>query len=160
MNIAMGSLQGPLFANIFMCSIESKLEQANKIPPMYRCFVDDTLVMMPNKEKANEFLHVLNNLHKNIAFTMEVESNNSIPFLGMHITKFDGKLETQVYRKPTNNGLLLHFPSLVDNRYKKYLVNTKVVCILCQDLGSLCHSSEDWYQFCCFMVICLFEMYS
>ena len=62
MNIAMGSLQGPLFANIFMCSIESKLEQANKIPPMYRCFVDDTLVMMPNKEKANEFLHVVNNL--------------------------------------------------------------------------------------------------
>ena len=31
-----------------------------------------------------------------------------------------------MYRKPTDTGLLLHFQSHVDNRYKKGLVNTMV----------------------------------
>ena len=33
---------------------------------------------------------------------------------------------TRVYNKPTNTGLLLHYYSNVDNRYKKTLVNTMV----------------------------------
>ena len=33
---------------------------------------------------------------------------------------------TEVYRKPTDTGLLLHFQSHVDSRYKKGLVNTMV----------------------------------
>lgn len=57
---------------------------------------------------------------------MEVEINNSIPFLGMLITKVDGKLETQVYGTPADNELLLHFQSHVDSKSKKCLVNTVV----------------------------------
>ena len=34
------------------------------------------------------------------------------------------KLETQVYRKPTNTGLLLHFHSHTDKRYKNSLLKT------------------------------------
>ena len=34
------------------------------------------------------------------------------------------KLETRVYRKPTNTGLLLHFNSHTDKRYKDSLVKT------------------------------------
>ena len=40
------------------------------------------------------------------------------------ITKNGNKLETQVYRKPTNTGLLLHFQSHTDLRYKKCLIKT------------------------------------
>ena len=36
------------------------------------------------------------------------------------------KLETSVYRKPTNTGLLLHRQSHVDKRYKKSLIKTMV----------------------------------
>ena len=44
----------------------------------------------------------------------------------MLIIKNGNKLETQVYRKPTNTGLLLHFQSDTDFRYKKCFIKTMV----------------------------------
>ena len=54
---------------------------------------------------------------------MELASNNKLPFLGMEITKNGRQLST---RKPTNTGLLLHFHSHVDRRYKTSLLRTMV----------------------------------
>ena len=119
--IAMGSPLEPLLANVFMCHIENQLEQKSMIPSFYRRYVDDTLVSMPNTESATDFLQVLNNVHPSLSFTMELEHDGSIPFLGTVLT-----LTTEVYRKPTDTGLLLHFQSHVDSRYKKGLVNTMV----------------------------------
>ena len=36
------------------------------------------------------------------------------------------KLDTSVYRKPTNTGLLLHFDSHVDKQYKSCLIKTMI----------------------------------
>ena len=36
------------------------------------------------------------------------------------------KIETQVYRKSTNTGLLLHFQSHTDKRYKDCLLKTMI----------------------------------
>ena len=41
--------------------------------------------------------------------------SNSLPFVGMVITKTDNHMNTSVYRKKTNKGLLLHYQS---HRYK------------------------------------------
>ena len=122
----MGSPLGPLLANVFMCHIEDQLEQKSMIPSFYRRYVDDTLVTMPNTESATDFLQVLNNVPPSLSFTMELELDGSIPFLGTVLTRCGGTLMTEVYRKPTDTGLLLHFQSHVDNRYKKGLVNTMV----------------------------------
>ena len=81
---------------------------------------------MPNTESATDFLQVLNGAHPSLSFTMEFEHEGSIPFLGTLITRCGNTLKTEVYRKPTDTGLLLHFQSHVDNRYKKGLVNTMV----------------------------------
>ena len=124
--VAMGSPLGPLLANVFMCHIENQLEQKNMIPSFYRRYVDDTLVKMPNTESAADFLQVLNSVHPSLSFTMEFEHEGSIPFLGTLITRCGNKLTTEVYRKPTDTGLLLHFDSHVDNRYKNGLVHTMV----------------------------------
>ena len=124
--VAMGSPLGPLLANVFMCHIENQLEQNNMIPSFYRRYVDDTLDKMPNTESATDFLQVLNGAHPSLSFTMEFEHEGSIPFLGTLITRCGNTLKTEVYRKPTDTGLLLHFQSHVDNRYKKSLVNTMV----------------------------------
>ena len=42
----------------------------------------------------------------------------------MEIIKIDGNLETRVYRKKTNKGLLLHYQNYVDSRYKQSLLRT------------------------------------
>ena len=44
----------------------------------------------------------------------------------MNISKVSNKLETSVDRKPTNTGLLRHYHSNVDKRYKHCLVNTMI----------------------------------
>ena len=54
---------------------------------------------------------------------MEAATNNRLPFIGMEIIKIH-RLETRVYRKKTNKGLLLHFESHVDSRYKRSLLRT------------------------------------
>ena len=46
--------------------------------------------------------------------------------MGMLITKNGNNLDTQVYRKPTNTGLLLHFQRHTDLRCKKCVIKTMV----------------------------------
>lgn len=47
-----------------------------------------------------------------------------LPFLGMQLLNRAPQIETKVYIKPTNTGLLLHYQSHVDVRYKRGLLKT------------------------------------
>ena len=80
--VAMGSPLGPLLANVFMSSIEEKLDVEGKLPPYYRRYVDDTFTVMPDLSTAKDFLNTLNHAHPAIKFTMEVEKDGMLPFLG------------------------------------------------------------------------------
>jgi len=122
--VAMGSPLGPLLANVFMCHFEEKLTRDGLMPHLYRRYVDDTLARMPNTDAATVFLTTLNGLHPSLTFTMELPVDDRIPFIGIEIIKNGTKLETQVYRKSTNTGLLLHFHSHTDKRYKDSLLKT------------------------------------
>ena len=113
-----------LLANVFMTSIEENLERQGKLPSFYRRYVDDTLTIMPNMAAASSFLNTLNLAHSSVKFTMETESNGMLPFLGTQLLNRSPRIETKVYVKPTNSGLLLHFQSNVDNRYKNGLLRT------------------------------------
>ena len=122
--VAMGSPLGPLLANVFMSHIEENLEREDKLPSFYRRYVDDTLTIMPNIETASNFLNTLNRAHPSVKFTMETEYNGMLPFLGFQLLNRSPQIETKVYVKPTNSGLLLHYQSHVDNRYKKGLLKS------------------------------------
>ena len=122
--VAMGSPLGPLMANAFMCSIEERLQDQGKMPDFYKRYVDDTFSIMPNVETAEAFLSTLNDSHPSINFTMELATNGKLPFLGVEIVKHMSRLETKVYKKPTDTGLLLHYQSHVDVRYKRSLLKT------------------------------------
>ena len=122
--VAMGSPLGPLMANTFMCSLEEQLKLQDKLPSYYKRYVNDTLTAMKDEASAYSFLHVLNDLFPSISFTMELPTENSLPFLGTVLRKDSQKIITSVYVKPTNTGLLLHYDSHVDNRYKKSLIIT------------------------------------
>ena len=123
--VAMGSPLGPLMANVFMCSIEKTLEREGKMPAYYRRYVDDTLTIVPNIASANKFLETLNHCHPSVKFTMEIENNGMLPFLCTQFLNKSTKIQTKVYVKPTNTGgLLLHYKSHVDDRYKRGLLKT------------------------------------
>ena len=79
MMVAMGSPFGPLIANAFLCSIEEKLEQDNKLQDFYRRYVDDTLATMKGVPAAEAFVSTLNNCHPSISFTIELASDNKLP---------------------------------------------------------------------------------
>ena len=57
---------------------------------------------------------------------MELPVDNKISFIGIEIIKNRTKIDSQVYRKPTNTGLLLHFHSHTDKRYKDCLLKTMI----------------------------------
>ena len=88
--VAMRSPLGPLLANVFMCSIEDKLDQDDKLPSYYRRYVDDTFTIMPDMASAGIFLDTLNHRHPSVKFTMEVERNASLPFIGVEL---DGSMD-------------------------------------------------------------------
>jgi len=111
-------------ANTFVCFIEEKLESENKLPSLYKRCVGDTLAAVKDIPTATAFLATLNESHPSISFTMEVANNNKLPFIGMELIQIGKQLKTCVYRKTTNKGLLLHYQSHVDARYKRSLLMT------------------------------------
>ena len=55
---------------------------------------------------------------------METENNDVLPFVEKQLLNRAPQIETKVYVKPTNTGLLLHYHSHVDMRYKRGLLKT------------------------------------
>ena len=83
--VAMGSPLRPLLANVFMSSLEEELKVVGKLPPYYRRFVDGTLTVMPDIITATDFLNTLNHGHPAVKFTMEIEKDGMLPFLGTQL---------------------------------------------------------------------------
>ena len=112
-------------ANTFMCKIKKQLERENKLSMFYKRFVDNSLSVLPDPGAASEFMATLNKLESStVDFTMDLEENGKLPFLGMDVIRNGCRLDTTVSRKPTDIGLLLHYHSHVDARYKRSLLNT------------------------------------
>ena len=105
---------------------KENLEREDKLPSFYRRYVDDTLTIMANIEPASNFLDTLNKAHSSVKFTIETECNGMLPFLGIQLLNRSPapQIETKVYVKRTNAGLLLHYQSHVDNQYKEGLLRT------------------------------------
>ena len=91
-------------------------------PRYYRRYVDETLTVIT----AGQFVNTLNSAHPSVKFTMEIEREGSLPFLGTELLNRAPKIESKVYIKRTITGLLLLFQSHVGIKYKRSLVNTMV----------------------------------
>ena len=76
--------------------------------------MDDTLTVMANENDARQFLQDLNQIHPSLKFTMELENNGALPFLGIQLINKSANIKTEVYVKPSSTGLLLHYESRND----------------------------------------------
>ena len=83
--------------------------------------MDHTITAMLDQHEPKAYLTTPNARHPSISFTMELTSNK-LSFLVMKIVKSGQHVSTSVYKKPTDTGLLLHFHSHVENRYKTSLL--------------------------------------
>ena len=133
--VSMGSPLGPILANIFMCHFESKALDRYCV---YNRYVDDCFLIFSNKLECNQFFEHFNQQHSSLSFTVESESDHTLPFLDIKITRNqDGSLSTSMYRKPTFSGLYLKWTSFVTKQFKINLVN----CLL-NRAWRICSSSE------------------
>ena len=53
----------------------------------YKRYADDTLTAVKDILNATAFLATLNEAHPAISFTIKVEDNNKLPFIGMELIK-------------------------------------------------------------------------
>ena len=71
--VAMGSPLGPVLANIFMCSFESKWLRGcpnDFKPASYRSYVDDIFALFSSTDHADKFKKYLSPKHPNISFSL------------------------------------------------------------------------------------------
>lgn len=83
-------------------------------------YVDDIFAIV-NKQDIHTILNELNNQHDKLQFTVEIEKNNTIPFLELKIHKLDNKLKFDWYTKPTSSGRIINYNSY---QPKKMKINT------------------------------------
>jgi hypothetical protein len=139
--VSMGSPLGPIIANIFMNDFENKhMEELTKLGvKTWLRYVDDTFVIINNKNQAELILEYLNKQHPSIKFTMEKEENSTLNFLDVKIQKKkDLSFTTSTYRKPTFTGVMLNWNSLTSIKYKIGLIS----CLLDRSF-KICSSEKQ-----------------
>ncbi|XP_055543162.1 uncharacterized protein LOC129728731 [Wyeomyia smithii] len=109
---AMGSPLSPILADMVMedllCNTTKKL---SFVPPVLKKYVDDLVLALPQHETQNT-LCKFNEYHPNLQFTMEEESNGSLPYLDTKIIHSANQtLSTEWYSKPIASGRLLNYHS-------------------------------------------------
>ena len=117
----MGNPLSPLLAEIFMDNLEDKISKNKifqKFTYWYR-YVDDILAaFVGTQRQLNVFFDFINELHPNINFTMEIESNNSINFLDLTISKHSNFHDFAIFRKPSHTDMVIHNSSYHPRSHK------------------------------------------
>ena len=122
----MGSPVSPVVANIFMEKIEEMAIKTTSVPPRtWKRFVDDSFSII-KKNAVETFHNTLNSLDPSIQFTLEHEPNGKLAFLDTVITRKNGKLNIDVYRKPTHTDKYLDCNSHHQHKQKTSTAKTSI----------------------------------
>ncbi|XP_078524824.1 vomeronasal type-2 receptor 1-like [Lissotriton helveticus] len=122
---SMGFTGAPTYANIFM----AKFEQAHILEnsewtthlKMYSRYIDDILIVWQGpKTQLEKSIENLNACHSRIKFTHTIDQN-TINFLDITISKQDDRLNTKVFKKPTDRNNALHYSSFHSQSLKNHL---------------------------------------
>ena len=117
--LAMGSAPAPFLANGWLSQFDPKIKDDAKL---YYRYMDD-MVREIKTENIDQKLSEINSYHSALEFTIEKETDNSLPFLDMRIIRKDCKLSSTWYSKPTDTGLIMNFHSFAPQKYKQSVVS-------------------------------------
>ena len=118
----MGGTVSSTTAEIYMQAHErTAISTALHPPKVWELFVDDVYSIVKRTHFQNFFNHI-NNLHQNIKFTMEEESNGKLAVLDTLLKQNNGEISVLVYRKPTHTDQYLHYSSHQQTSCKESVV--------------------------------------
>lgn len=108
----MGSPLSPVLATMVMDALfDDVIPQLPFQLPFIKKYVDDVVCAVPS-DKINVTLTLFNSFNPHIQFTIEEESQSSIPFLDTRIIRTaDNVLILDWYRKPTSSGRYINYYS-------------------------------------------------
>ncbi len=122
----MGSPISMTMANLVMEDLENRIFSSSNDVLMWRRFVDDTFVILPEKYIPSFFSYI-NSMEESITFTMEKENDDQLSFLDVLVKREpDFTFSTCVYRKPTNTDRYLQFDSHHPRSHKRAVLQTLV----------------------------------
>ncbi len=91
---------------------------------IWKRFVDD-IISAVSRNDIDILLQHLNSIEPSIQFTVERETNGDLAFLYLNVYRtIEGKLETDVYRKPTHTDKYLSYNSYHPVSHKKSVAKT------------------------------------
>ena len=125
--IAMGSPLGVLFANAYMCKIESEvLDEVSEKPKIYKRYVDDIFVECDTEDQLTEIHNTMENKSV-LKFTHEIGTEKKLPFLDISVdASSPSRHHMEVHRKSTNTGKCLNASSECPQRYIRGVIRTYV----------------------------------
>lgn len=119
---AMGTKMAPTYATLTMGFLEEQIlypklldkygeDISKEIISCWLRFLDDCFILWnPNYGNIADFYDLLQNLHEQIKFTMDINPKQ-LPFLDILVYKQGTKLETDIYHKETDTFQYLHYTS-------------------------------------------------
>ena len=119
----MGSTISPILVNYVLDDlIRDCLQYLPYYIPFVKRYVDDLILAVPQC-RIHETLEMFNTYNQHIQFTVEEESEQSIPFLDMKVKRSDNNvLSTVWYRKPMASNRFISFRSYHPMKMKINLI--------------------------------------
>jgi len=100
---------------------ESAINASPVTSKIWRRYVDDSFCII-EKNGVTAFHDTLNSIDTNISFTIEHECNGKISFLDILVSRNNGAISVDVYRKPTHTDRYLDF--INSHHDKKHRMST------------------------------------
>ena len=144
--ISNGTAIGTKFAPPYACLVMDKIETAfldseQEKPLLWLRYIDDIFFIWNHGErKLLSFLEWLNNFDSNFKFTYN-HSPEQINFLDVSVYLKNGKIETDIFVKPTDCHQYLHVTSCHPYHTKKSIVYSQGL-----RLRRICSDNEKFFE--------------
>ena len=97
---------------------KSAINASPVAPKIWKCYVDECFCII-KKNGVTAFHDTLNSIDTNTSFTIEQECNGKISFLDTLVSRSNGAVSVDVYRKPTHTDRYLDFNSHHDKKHRE-----------------------------------------
>uniref|UniRef100_K7G6Y6 Reverse transcriptase domain-containing protein n=1 Tax=Pelodiscus sinensis TaxID=13735 RepID=K7G6Y6_PELSI len=146
---AMGTRMAPQYANIFMADLEQRFLNSRPLSPLlYLRYIDDIFMIWTHGQETLEIFHRdFNNLHPTINLSLD-HSTREIHFLDTTVQINNGKLDTTLYRKPTDSYSYLHASSSHPEHTTRSIVYSQALRYnrICSNPTDRDQKLQDLYQ--------------